>query len=215
MRKMKVNNIKAIIFDLDGTLVDTDRLVIRSYREVFKKFRPDYQLSQEEELSFLGPTLKVMFSKYFTEDFEVLLKEYQTFAFANTKKYASLYPHVREMLSYLNQKGYLVCLVTSRFTKSLDEMFNCFDLREYFATIITLDDVKEAKPSPEGLNIILKKYQLKQNEVIYIGDNKTDFLAGINAGVYTGLVSWAYGRNNVVLNPDLLINDYQEIIDLF
>ena len=55
--------VNTIVFDLDGTLLNTDDLVINSYREVFKIYRPDYKLSKEEEISFLGPTLKSMFLK--------------------------------------------------------------------------------------------------------------------------------------------------------
>ena len=58
-------NIKAILFDVDGTLIDTDSIIIESYREVFKKLRPEYKLTEKEELSFLGPTLISMFAKYF------------------------------------------------------------------------------------------------------------------------------------------------------
>ena len=82
---METKKIKAIIFDFDGTLANTDELVIRSYREVFKTFRPDYKLTESEEISFLGPTLEDMFKKYFKEDFITLLNVYHNYAFKNTK----------------------------------------------------------------------------------------------------------------------------------
>ena len=212
---MEIKKIKAIIFDFDGTLANTDELVIRSYREVFKTFRPDYKLTESEEISFLGPTLEDMFKKYFKEDFITLLNVYHNYAFKNTKKYAFLYPHVEQMLSILKKRGYIVGLITSRFRDSLYQMLDNFPLEKYFDVIITLDEVSKPKPSPEGINFILNKYNLKNNELIYIGDNNTDYQACKNAHVYSGLVSWSRGRNNALNNPDLLINDFKEVIDLF
>ena len=198
---METKKIKAIIFDFDGTLTNTDELVIRSYREVFKTFRPDYKLTESEEISFLGPTLEDMFKKYFKEDFITLLNVYHNYAFKNTKKYAFLYPHVEQMLSILKKRGYIVGLITSRFRDSLYQMLDNFPLEKYFDVIITLDEVSKPKPSPEGINFILNKY--------------TDYQACKNAHVYSGLVSWSRGRNNALNNPDLLINDFKEVIDLF
>ena len=55
---------KAILFDLDGTLLNTDLLIKKSFIHTFKKYKPDYTLSEEELLSFLGPSLKNTFSRY-------------------------------------------------------------------------------------------------------------------------------------------------------
>ena len=59
---------KAIIFDLDGTLLNTDLLIKKSFIHTFKKYKPGYTLSEEELLSFLGPSLKNTFSRYVEED---------------------------------------------------------------------------------------------------------------------------------------------------
>ena len=55
----------AVIFDLDGTLLNTDLLIQKSFEHVFKRYKPDYQISDEEHLSFLGPTLKETFQDIF------------------------------------------------------------------------------------------------------------------------------------------------------
>ena len=98
--------VTTIVFDLDGTLLNTDDLVINSYREVFKTYRPDYKLSKEEEISFLGPTLKSMFLKYFNNDMDDLLNTYHDYARKHTLEQAKLYPYAEEILIYLREKGY-------------------------------------------------------------------------------------------------------------
>lgn len=207
---MEINNLKAIIFDLDGTLINTDELIIASYHAVFNKYRPNYVLTREEELSFLGPPLELMFKKYFNEDFEVLLKEYRDYASKHTMELASLYPYVKELLEYLNDNNYIVCLVTSRFSSSAENMLEIFNLRKYFKMLVCLDDVINPKPSPEGILKILEKFNLKNNEVLYIGDALTDYQAGVNAQVYTGIVSWSnIDKTNIKL--DILIDDYQNL----
>ena len=57
-----------ILFDMDGTLIDSQQLVFETFRRVFKELKPDYELSNEELYTFFGPTLEVTFSKYFPED---------------------------------------------------------------------------------------------------------------------------------------------------
>ena len=74
-----MENIKVILFDVDGTLIDTDELIINSYKELFRIFRPDYKLTREEEISFLGPTLASKFPRYFKEDFQLLFQVYRNY----------------------------------------------------------------------------------------------------------------------------------------
>ena len=67
-----MNKFELVLFDLDGTLIDTDKLIFMSYRHVFNKYRPDYKLTFEEVISFLGPTLMDTFKVYFPN--EIMMK---------------------------------------------------------------------------------------------------------------------------------------------
>ena len=212
---MKFNKIKLIIFDVDGTLIDTDKLIIESYRELFRRFRPDYKLTEQEEISFLGPTLVSMFPKYFNEEFEVLLKVYRDYSNQNAKKFAYLYDNVKESLSYLKKQGYRLAIVTSRYKYSAEHMLDIFGILNYFDYIVGLSEVNNPKPDPEGINKCLEYFGLGANETIYIGDNQSDYYAGKNAKVVTSLVNWAKGRDNSLLNPDLLIDNYSKLMEIF
>ena len=206
-----MNNIKVVIFDIDGTLIDTDDLIINSYRNLFKKYRPDYVLKREEEVSFLGPTLASVFPKYFKEDFEELFKTYRDYSHEHMKEYAYVYPYAIDVLEHLKNKGYKIGVVTSRFKSSALSVLEAFDLTKYFEYIISLDDVEKPKPSPEGLNKCLEYFSVKKEECLYIGDNESDYKASKNAGVKCAMVSWARGRNNALLDCDYLINTYQDL----
>ena len=95
----------AVIFDLDGTLLNTDLLIQKSFEHVFKRYKPDYQISDEEHLSFLGPTLKETFSRYFPDDMiDELIEYYREYNHKHHQDYVTIYPHIRETLKTLKQK---------------------------------------------------------------------------------------------------------------
>ncbi len=202
---------KAILFDLDGTLINTDILIIRSYLHVFDTFRPDYKLNIKELLSFLGPPLKDIFPKYFKEDFTTLLKCYHEYSFKNIKKCVFLYDGVEKMLQKFKQNGYVLGVVTNRYLNSALEVLEPFDIKKYFDVIVTLDDV-EAKPSPDGILKAIAELNANIDYTIYVGDSFSDYKASINAGIRCGLVSWLEKENVEDLKPNYLIKNFDEFV---
>ena len=207
--------IDTILFDIDGTLIDTDEIIIASYREVFKRLRPDYKLTREEELSFLGPTLISMFKKYFKEDFETCRHIYHDFFLKNMMKFAKVYDGAISLLEHLKNRGYKLGVVTSRLKFSANEVLEKFNLLSYFDIVIGLDDVINPKPSPEGINKAMNLLKSKIDNTIYIGDNKSDLIAGQSAKIKTGLVTWSRGRENHKENADFFIDSYHDFIKEF
>lgn len=209
-----INDLKLIIFDIDGTLINTDQLVINSYQHVFDILNPNYKLTEEEKISLLGPTLISVYKKYFDVDFNTFLSLYREYSVNNISIDAKLYDDVRLTLITLKKLGYHLCVFTSRYRNSALEVLNAFDLTKYFEVMITLDDVKNPKPSGEGIEIILSKFNYDRNQVLYIGDNETDYMAGKEAKVKTALVSWAHGRDNKLLGADLIIESYAQFLNM-
>lgn len=111
---------KAIIFDLDGTLLNTDLLIKKSFIHTFKKYKPGYTLSEEELLSFLGPSLKNTFSRYVEEDqVDELIQYYREYNQAHHEDYVTIYPYVEEMLKYLKAQDFPLAVVTTKYKKQL------------------------------------------------------------------------------------------------
>ena len=105
---------KAILFDLDGTLLNTDLLIKKSFIHTFKKYKPDYTLSEEELLSFLGPSLKNTFSRYVEADqIDELIQYYRDYNHKHHEDFVTIYPNVKEMLEYLKKQGFLLGVVTT------------------------------------------------------------------------------------------------------
>lgn len=205
-----MSKIKAILFDFDGTLLDTDMMVIRSYLYIFDKYRPDYNLSLKELTSFLGPKLVDVFPKYFKEKFAILLNDFHDYSYAHIN-YAFLYDGVKDALKLLKNKGYKIGIVTNRYRDSLMRVMQPFINKSIFDVVICLDDVTYSKPAKEPIECALKELNVKKEETIYIGDTKIDVQTGINAEVKTCLVSWSNFKEEIDIPYDYLLNSYHTI----
>lgn len=205
---------KAIIFDLDGTVLNTDLLIRESFIHVFKKYKPGYTLSDEELLSFLGPSLVDTFSRYFDEDMiDELIDYYREFNHSHHEDYVTIYPEVKETLQTLKDMGYPLAIVTTKIKEAVYIGLDLFGITDYFDVIIGHDDVTRSKPDPEGINKVLEKLGL--HDGYYIGDNVTDIMAGKNAHLKTIGVKWSPKGYDLIAkeNPDLLIDRFSEIIE--
>ncbi|WP_154888988.1 pyrophosphatase PpaX [Longibaculum muris] len=203
----------AVIFDLDGTLLNTDLLIHKTFDHVFEKYKPGYILSEEEHLSFLGPTLKDTFARYFPESMsDELIEYYRDYNHAHHEDFVTIYPTVKETLETLKTKGYPLAVVTTKYSKAAYLGLDLFDLTQYFDVVLGMDNVNRVKPDPEG--ILKAMNQTNCKKALYVGDNTSDILAGKNAGVHTAGVKWTPKGTSEMekLNPDLMIDEMKDII---
>ena len=203
----------AVLFDLDGTLLYTDELILESFKYVFKKYKPDYTLTKDELLSFLGPSLKTSFEKYFDPSMtQELIEYYREFNHANHEKYVYVYDTVVETLKYLKAQGYPMAIVTTKYRVAANIGLEIFDLQQYFDVVIGLDDVTKTKPDPEGVLKAMSLLNVKKG--VMIGDNDVDVLAGQNAKIDAIAIKWSpkgYAHLEA-LKPSLLVDQMKEII---
>lgn len=203
-----------IIFDLDGTLIDTNTLIQRSFEYVFKKYKPDYTLSEAELLSFLGPPLKATLGKYFEASLiEELVDCYNEHNLTSHKDYVTVYPYVYETLKTLKDEGYPLAIFTTKSYRAAMVGIKLFDLEKYFDVIVAGDQIARVKPDPLGIEIIMDKTKAKN--AVMVGDSTSDIMSGKNAGVYTVGVDWSPKGSKSLeeLHPDLMISRIDEIIE--
>lgn len=175
---------KVIIFDLDGTLIDTDKLIFMSYRYLFRKYGNGYEPSFSEYISFLGPTLMETFPKYFKEDVDLLIKEYRSYGEKNDKYFLSPIKGAKEVLENLHQKGYKLAVVSSKIKKAIIKNLSDLNMDMYFDFIIGADEVQgKYKPDPYGLIIALNHFNFSKEDAVYIGDSFGDLLCAKNAQI--------------------------------
>ncbi len=176
----------AIIFDLDGTLLDTEKGIIETYRYLFTKYNRLDEFTKEVQLEVLGPSLHEIFEKYFIDiDEETLIEEYKAYNKSIFTERNKPMPHALLTLKTLQDEGYHIGIVSSKLKETVIDNLKTFDLDSYIEAIIGSGDVKRQKPDPEGLNKIVIDNKWYRDQVIYVGDSVTDIEAGKRFGAYT------------------------------
>ena len=217
LEEVRKNKIDTVIFDLDGTLLDTKPLIDRTFYNTFKEFMPDLELTDQDYQSFFGPTLHQTFSR-FTEDQELIekmIKFYRKFNIENhNTDNVKPFNGCKEVLKYLKKKGIKLAIVSSKKNDVIKLGLDLYDLEKYFDVIIGADDVKNHKPDPEGIKLAVSKLSPKK-KVLYVGDNPSDIMAGKNAGVKTCDVMYSdMFEECEKLNPDYCICDLNGILKI-
>ena len=204
---------KAIIFDMDGTLIDSDDVVISTWDELFKVFKPkDLKYNREDFRRFSGPALKGSLIEVFPEyDLDFIHNEYCT----RTKKYydkcCRLFPDVKETLTKLKCDGYKLGVLTTKNKEMTHVCLKRFGIDNLIDIVISCDDVTHFKPEPEGMEIIKNRLNLKSNEILYIGDNDIDYLTSKNSDVDCILMTMCKRVYKVQVNPICYINNYVDL----
>ena len=212
----KMKKIDTVLFDLDGTLVDSNDLIIKAFYETMKKYLPNRSFSRKELIEMIGPPLKESFLVA-SKDPKVILEMIDYYREVYVKyefDYISLYPNVIETLKELVKNNIQLGIVTTKFKESAMPSINHYGLHKYFKSYCFLDDIKEHKPHPEPIFFALKQFKNYQN-VLMVGDNSSDILAGKNASTYTCGVNWSIKRDLMEKHhPDYWIDDYSDLINI-
>ena len=211
-----MNKFELVLFDLDGTLIDTDKLIFMSYRHVFNKYRPDYKLTFEEVISFLGPTLMDTFKVYFpNENHDEMIEEYRKYTMEHHHKFVNAFSGAEQVMKELRELGVHIGIVTSKRRDVAMFGLQEFNLDKYTELMVDCNDVKNFKPHPEGINKALDYFNIKPENTLMVGDSKSDMLAGINAKCKVAAVNYSIkGEFYNELNVDYVINELNDIIKI-
>ena len=195
--------ITTILFDFDGTLMNTNDLIIDSWRHTFRVIE-DKDIDEDEIIRTFGePLIKTMektFPNVPTEECVEIYRSYHRDSFGDR---ISLFPGVKEMLEELKALGYKMAVVTSRAALTTREAMEKYEIQDLFDVVVTCDDTDKHKPDPEPVRIALNQLKSSPEESIMIGDSMYDILCARNAGVLSVLVGWAMAvTDEEKLGPD-------------
>jgi pyrophosphatase PpaX len=207
------NNMNTILFDLDGTLIDTNELIISTYLHTLEKYFPG-KYTREDVLPFLGPTLHEVFGEMDPDRVEEMVLEYRTYNLANHDALVKEFVGVMETIETLKNKGYKLGIVTTKREDVAFKGLRLMKLDSYFDVMIAYDHVKKVKPDPEPIFLALEKLGSKPEEALMVGDNFHDVLAGKNAGTKTAGVAWSIkGREYLAkYEPDFMLENMTDLL---
>ena len=210
------NKYDLVLLDMDGTIADTDDMIIQSMYELYDKYRDGKRTPVEEIYYFSGPPIRDTLKKEFPDmDNDFIVDEFVRISWNNYDKYAKLFPHVKETIVALMNKGIKVGVVTSKMRESTIHCLEVIDLDDVVDYFVAGDDVKNMKPHPEGILLAMRHFSIKdKKKVLYIGDNRSDYLTAKNAGVDVALVTWGPRSIDRSLTPEYWIDDFNEVEEI-
>ena len=208
------SDIKFVIFDLDGTLVNSKFDLTDSVNFVRHEygFNP---LPIDNVASYLGSGItalvKAVLSELKNEEFDIAVKMFKDNYAKHLTDKTRVYDGVARMLASILQQKVLLSNKDEKFSKNI---LKTLELSQFFTEIYGGDSFKEKKPNPLPIFEIMKKFSLKKEEVIIVGDGTNDILVGKNAGIKTIGVSYGYSSLEQIkkLSPDFIAKDTNEII---
>ncbi|WP_165861222.1 HAD family hydrolase [Paenibacillus paeoniae] len=207
--------VSCILFDLDGTLQDSEKLAMEAQRVGFRSVLK--REATEEELNQLKgkPVAKVigiLYPEHGLQIFEHSVRYYD----ANCESIA-LYDGVRDMLERLMEAGYPMGIVSSKRKGYVVRELKASGLLSFFDCIVGQEDTEEHKPKPTPLLLAVEKMGVPIEACIYIGDQVTDIRAASAAGMTSGAALWGEGERELLEDgrPDHYFTTPEQLVSHF
>ncbi len=184
--------IRAVLFDLDGTLLDSIEDILNSFRHVLERHVPHKSYSRDDLVRLIGePVVTQM--RYFVDGnvtlADVMVDDYRSHNRARLPD-VPLFPLVRETLVELKRRGFITGLVTSKQRGSTMISIDKHRLGGHFDLIVTSDDTTKHKPDPTPLFHAAEKLSIKPTEIVYVGDSVHDIRCALGAGAVAIAALW-------------------------
>jgi pyrophosphatase PpaX len=207
-----MGRLKCVIFDMDGTLTQTNRLIFDSFNYIAQKYEGKRYTESEITAMFGPPEEGALINIVGRENIGQAMKEYLEFYSANHNTLAQLYPGIKEVVIDLKERGVHVALFTGKGIDTTSITLDKFGLTPYFDYVVTGSDVTNHKPSAEGIRKIMNQFRLQADEVLMVGDGVPDVNASHEAGVKIAAVLWdSYGKEKVLqMKTDYVFHNVSE-----
>ncbi|MGI6345382.1 MAG: pyrophosphatase PpaX [Bacillota bacterium] len=207
--------IKNLLFDLDGTLINTNDLIFQSFRHTYNTY--GLSVTDEDIYRYYGRPLGEPFSRFAPGREEELIDTYRQFNWEMHDELTLEFPGVKALLSELVERGYRLAIVTSKIRPVVLRGLRLFDLEQYFSTLVCAEDTVEHKPHPAPVLKALELLGAESQEAAMIGDSPYDLLAGKAAGVTVVGVLWSTFARQALeeCRPDHLVAEPADLLQLF
>ncbi|HUL17331.1 MAG TPA: HAD-IA family hydrolase [Terriglobales bacterium] len=217
MTNVDFSRVKAVIFDLDGTLIDSKLDLVISVNAMLTTLGRD-TLPEETIASFVGSGAAVLVSRALgnspgeekvKEALAIFLEHYAQHKLDNTRAY----PGVTEALAQL--KNHPLAVLTNKPTAMSEKILEGLGLACYFQKVYGGDSFETKKPDPLGANTILREFGVSSPQAVMVGDSEVDVQTGRNAGMLSAIVNYGFGSHDRAKYPaDIYLEQLPELLRL-
>ncbi|MCR4852793.1 MAG: HAD family hydrolase [Prevotella sp.] len=212
-------NYKAVILDFDGTMGDTQQLIVKTMLQTIDALGLEKR-TKEQCQAMIGLPLKRTFTELIpmtdemgdrcTDLYRKLFDE------NNHPDAVPMFPHVHETIRTLHERGFVLTIASSRARPTLEEFLHRMDLDNYIPYIISASDIENAKPAPDMVLKTMHDLNLKPSDCIVVGDTWYDIRMAHSAGVHAVGVTYGNGTRLEMENEktEYIIDDFAELIDI-
>lgn len=211
---MSKRKFDAVLFDVDGTVLDTAEYIFQAYKYTLN-LHLKKKVTWEDVAPVLGLPLRECYQLLTAlDEVDHLMECHHQFQCRNLQL-ATAYPNTLKTLKSLAKEGVSIAAVTSRYSDQLLETLKFAGVDKFFKAIITPMEVKKPKPNPESIFKALKALGIKPERAVFIGDSLVDINAGKAAGVrIIGALYGFHGQRLLETKPDYLVDDIGQIVPI-
>lgn len=214
-----LHGIRLIIYDLDGTLIDSTMAIVETFnRVVEEQGEPVCPNIEVEEM--IGLPLTEMFRRVLPPPKHVRVQAcwnrfIQIYADVGLRK-TQILPGVMETLSFFKNADYMQSIATTKRSDVASSLLSKLGLLHYFDLVLGITDVDSPKPAPDIISLTLNRLGVEPREAVFIEDTTIGLEAGVRAGVHTvGVTTGTHDRERLsILHPDYIIDGLSELMQL-
>ena len=209
-------SLQTFLFDLDGTLIDSVRLILDSYHHTLAAHGLPPR-TDEEWLRGVGTPLAVQFAEWQDRGMiEALVATYREYNLAHHDRMVTVYPGVVAAVETIRRAGRATGLVTSKNRSGALRGLTLARLEQMMDVLVCADEVTNPKPHPEPVEKALALLRAEPGTTVYVGDSIPDMLSGRAAGVRTAAALWGpFGREHLAgATPDYWLDSPGALADL-
>jgi phosphoglycolate phosphatase len=220
------SDIQFIVFDLDGTLLDSvpDLAIAADKAAQTLGYAP---VSEAQVRDYVGNGADVLIGRSLSQSLTVsdelsdetkreARRLFDQFYAETHHQLSRLYPNVVDTLARLHDAGIPLAIVTNKPSMFVPEILEQHNIKDYFVEVLGGDAFEKKKPNPIALNHLMEKYSINPEQMLMVGDSKNDILAAKNAGCHSFGLTYGYNHGEPIANasPDVVADNVSDVLEL-